>query len=96
MGDDSTEWQRLASRVLTQMLSLIPDVSERDLETVVPSAGDRIMVVAATTPAARAFIGQLGKILEKDQDKERVVIQFEHELEVAELGFDDVCAVAGR
>ena len=54
------------------------------------------MVVAATTPAARAFIGQLGKILEKEKDKERVVIQFEHELEVAELGFDDVCAVAGR
>lgn len=53
------------------------------------------MVVSASSPATKPFIGQSGKILEKDKDREKVLVQFEPELEVAELRFDDVCAVSG-
>ncbi|KAI9023311.1 DExH-box splicing factor binding site-domain-containing protein [Hyaloraphidium curvatum] len=72
---------------------LYEDVSERDLETVVPGLNERVMVVAANSKQAGAVMGQLGTVVQKDKDKERVVVQFEPDLHIAELSFDDVCSV---
>ena len=87
-------WHALSARKRKEaddVVILIPDISEKDLETVIPSAGDPVIVVAATTKAAAGVLGHRGTILEKNKDKEKVVVQLKPDMDVVELSFDDVC-----
>jgi ribosomal protein S4E len=60
------------------------EVAERDIETVIPKAGERVMVLFGE------HRGQVGKILQKQADKEVVIVQLEEDLDLVTLSFDDV------
>lgn len=60
------------------------ELTERDLETVVPHPPGRVRVLRGEHE------GALGTVLERDSGRQRVQVQLEEELEVVPLRFDDV------
>lgn len=73
---------------------VVEDVHDTDIETVVGSVGDRVMVVGMSSRST-AHRGQTGKILEKDRDKERVSLQLDSTFEIVRLTYDEVAAYSG-
>lgn len=71
---------------------LIDNVLERNVETVVPSVGQKVMVVKYDKETS--LVGKVATILEKSSSSEVVVVQFDLDFEVMNLGFDDVCELA--
>ena len=63
---------------------MLEDIRQHDLETIVPAEGGHVKVVRGE------FKGELGKVIEKDADKDRVHVQLESDLEIVTLGLDDV------
>jgi hypothetical protein len=62
------------------------DVDEDCLETVVPEVDGVVRLVRGDQ------IGELAKVLRKDRSSGRVLVETANDMEVLELGMDDVCA----
>jgi hypothetical protein len=65
------------------------DVKEKYLETVLPLKGEKGMVLLGTNK------GEVGTLLERDNQKESVVIQLSESLEVMEIDMDSIAAFRG-
>ncbi|KAJ3339475.1 hypothetical protein HDU93_008189 [Gonapodya sp. JEL0774] len=69
---------------------ILEGIPRRVLETIIPAAGHRVMVVGHHGNVGRRWYGQIGRLLEKDKAKERVVMEME-DGEVETFSYDDVC-----
>jgi hypothetical protein len=65
------------------------DVKEKYLETVLPLKGEKGMVLLGMNK------GEVGTLLERDNQKESVVIQLSESLEVMEIDMDSIAAFRG-
>ncbi|KAI8923300.1 DExH-box splicing factor binding site-domain-containing protein [Entophlyctis helioformis] len=67
---------------------VLDDVRQRYLETYIPAAGKQVMVVDHKD---RGMVGWIGKILEKNSDKNQAIVQFDHDFSIETLSYDDIC-----
>ena len=79
----TTRYWRINQRYILKKIRAIHlncvEVNQDFLETCIPRTGDSVMIVLTKE---RHLVGQLGKILEKNHDKEKAVIQLESNFEV--------------
>lgn len=69
---------------------MIDDVKERYVETALPKAGGRVMVLSGEHK------GERGKLLERNSKKNKAVVQLEEDLNIVNLTYDDVSEYLGR
>ena len=67
--------------------NVIDHVKEHYLETYIPQVGGIVMVVLHKD---RSLLGQLGKVIERNNSKETVLVQLDHTLDFETLLFDEV------
>jgi len=70
---------------------LVEDVHEDDVETVVPKIGGRVMILSSS----QDHRGEIGKILEKSTKKATAFVQLEGDLDIVQIGFDDIAEYMG-
>lgn len=78
---------------------LLENVKERYLETIIPNVNEKIIVVRHTgkhNNSGEDYYQNVGKVLSKDRDTEKAVIQFLSNMEVDTLSFDDICEYRGN
>ncbi len=63
----------------------LEDVREGDVETVIPKVGGKVLCVKGKHK------GETGTLLERKRDRAIAVVQFGEELDVAKVGFEEVC-----
>lgn len=82
---------------------LVEECAMRHLETCVPSIGKTVVVVQLDNDAkdnknnsddAVLMLGATGKIVEKDGERERAIVQLYADLEIREFKYDDICESA--
>ncbi|KAJ3000297.1 hypothetical protein HDV02_006509 [Globomyces sp. JEL0801] len=66
---------------------LLDNVSERYLETVIPSVGKTVMVVKNSD---LSLVGQTGKLLELHSKNEIGLVQMDHTFEIEKIAYDDM------
>ncbi|KXS15105.1 hypothetical protein M427DRAFT_70193 [Gonapodya prolifera JEL478] len=79
-----------SATIQTDRGEIIENVSQRHLETIVPSVGQKVLVVGRVGNSARRWYGHIGLILEKKRDTEQVVVEME-DGEVDKFSYDNVC-----
>jgi len=67
---------------------ILDNVRQEDLETIVPGEGGRVVVVIGELK------GELGKVVEKEPQREKVHVQMDSDLELVTFNLDDVAEVA--
>jgi len=67
---------------------ILDDVRQDDLETIVPGEGGRVVVVVGPMK------GELGKVIEKEADRDKVHVQIDSDLEIQTYSLDDVAELA--
>ncbi|ORX78017.1 hypothetical protein BCR32DRAFT_328691 [Anaeromyces robustus] len=76
---------------------LLENVKERYLETLIPEINEIIMVVKHTNNYTdEDYYQKLGKVLSKDRETEKAMIQLEPSMDVVLLSFDDICEYKGN
>jgi len=63
----------------------VEGLRKHQLQTCVPSVNERVLVVLGE------HRGEAGRVLEKNSEKDKVVVQIEHDMEARVFNFDDVC-----
>jgi len=76
--------------VMEENGQLVEDVHESDVETVIPKAGGRVLVLKSADHK-----GEIGKVLEKDVSKAVAIVQLEGDAEILTLSFDDIAEYLG-
>ncbi|KAI9209669.1 DExH-box splicing factor binding site-domain-containing protein [Polychytrium aggregatum] len=69
---------------------VVEGVRESHVETYIPGTGKPVMVVVHSNPE---YVGQTGKILEKDRDNERAVVQLDQDFEVVTVEYDHITEI---
>jgi G patch domain/KOW motif-containing protein len=84
-------------RVENSSQSLIENVPQKYLETLVPSIGNRVMVVQESklknqgNVRTEDIVGEVGVLIEKDRKRQQCAISIHEEIYLLE--FDDVCEI---
>lgn len=68
------------------------DVPQRALETIIPKVGQPVMITKPSSPHAR----QLARLMEKDSERSRVIVQLYRDFEVLTFRYDDICDYRGH
>jgi len=75
---------------------LLEEVKERYLETLIPDINENIMVVRHTPYADDDYYQKVGKVLSKDRETEKAMVQMVSTMDVVNLSFDDICEFKGN
>ena len=75
---------------------LLENVKERHLETLIPDINEIIMVVRHTPYTEEDYYQKVGKVLSKDRNTLKAMIQLEPSMDVVMLSFDDICEFKGN
>jgi len=69
---------------------ILDDIRQDDLETIVPGEGGKIIVVLGESK------GQLGKVIEKEANRNKVHVQMDADLDIQTFSLDDVAEYMAR
>ncbi|OUM70204.1 hypothetical protein PIROE2DRAFT_56889 [Piromyces sp. E2] len=75
---------------------LLEEVKERYLETLIPDVNENIIVVRHTPYAEEDYYQKVGKVLSKDRETEKAMVQMVSTMDVVNLSFDDICEFKGN
>lgn len=80
------------SSVCRVLICVRSDIRQRQVETVIPAVGERVVVVLGNER------GKVGRLLQKSTSKEKAVVQFEGDWagEVGTFSLDDISEYPGE
>jgi len=81
-------WQGVASIKLDHDGSIVEDVNQKHLETVLPSTGQPIIVLVGE------YAGQSGLLLEKQKEQENVIVQLSDDMQIVVVPMDHCAALS--